>query len=129
MEDRQARELVVVVESSLERLDAVPEAERELAQEAIAGICELYGEALRRLLHEGQRRDDASWLVRFARTDEVVSHLLLLHGLHPDGEEPLEKLYAAEAPAAAMETAAPRRLEPELVPLGSRRRAAAGSPP
>src|SRR5262245_46502951 len=126
MEDRQARELVAGVEKVLERLDALGEGERATAHQAIAGICELYGEALARLLAEGARRDDGSWLVRFARSDELVSHLLLLHGLHPDGEEPLEKLLAAESAARGVPAlgggngprAAPR--EPELVKLGAR---------
>jgi hypothetical protein len=119
MEDREARQLVTEVESRLERLDHLEEGDRTAAHAAIAGLLDLYGEALRRLLGEGQRRDDGSWLVRFARTDELVSHLLLLHGLHPDGEAPLEKLLASETPAAPAHPAGATS-EPELVHLGSR---------
>ena len=119
MEDREARLLVNEVETSLERLDQLAGEERAAAHAAIAHLLDLYGEALRRLLGEGQRRDDGSWLVRFARTDELVSHLLLLHGLHPDGEAPLEKLLASEAPAAAHGPLV--RTEPELVHLGGSR--------
>jgi hypothetical protein len=119
MDDRKARQLVTTVEASLERLDGIPPAERAVAHDAIAGICELYGEALRRLLELGRGRDDGSWLVRFARTDELVSHLLLLHGLHPDGEEPFDKLLAAEDAATAATRRAPSASEPELVRLGS----------
>jgi hypothetical protein len=126
MEDRLARELVRGVEKALERVDSLGELERAAAHQAIAGICELYGEALARLLSEGARRDDGSWLVRFARTDELVSHLLLLHGLHPDGEEPLERLLAVEssvredANRGAGNGGRPSPREPELVRLGHR---------
>jgi hypothetical protein len=118
MDDRQARQLVATVESSLERLDSLPESDLAAAHDAITRVCELYGEALRRLLAEGRRREDGSWFVRFARTDEVVSHLLLLHGLHPDGEAPFEKLLAAaEVGVPAPRIAGPR--EPDLVRLGT----------
>jgi hypothetical protein len=127
MNDQEARRLVEAVEGSLERLDALAADERTAAHQAITHLCELYGEALRRLLVEGERRDDASWLPRFARTDELLSHLLLLHGLHPDGEQPLERLLAADAAVAPRASAAAadrdRRSsrEPELVMLGTHR--------
>ena len=129
MDDREARAGVAAVEAALERLEALPESAREAADEAIAGILELYGEALRRFLAEAERREECSALVRFARLDELISHLLLLHGLHPDGEEPLRKLLLAEVPAAAAPARHPSAAEPELVTLGTGRRAAFGGHP
>jgi Fe-S cluster biogenesis protein NfuA len=64
------RELVGRMEALLERVEDVPEAV-EVAQ----GLLELYGEGLRRIV----ARVDASELAG----DELVSHLLLLHDLHP----------------------------------------------
>ena len=120
MNDQEARKLVEAVEESLERLDALGETERAAAHQAITRLCELYGEALRRLIAEGERRDDASWLPRFARTDELLAHLLLLHGLHPDGEQPLEKLLAEDAAVATAAAAERGRRGRELPGLARR---------
>jgi Fe-S cluster biogenesis protein NfuA/nitrite reductase/ring-hydroxylating ferredoxin subunit len=67
MEDREVRERVARVESLLERID-----DDETATEAVAAVVELYGEALGRLVSGADPVED-----------ELVSHLLLLHGLHP----------------------------------------------
>jgi hypothetical protein len=64
------RELVGRMEALLEHVEDVPEAV-EVAQ----GLLDLYGEGLRRIV----ARVDASELAG----DELVSHLLLLHDLHP----------------------------------------------
>ena len=64
------RELVGRMEALLERVEDVPEAV-EVAQ----ALLDLYGEGLRRIV----ARVDASELA----DDELVSHLLLLHDLHP----------------------------------------------
>jgi Fe-S cluster biogenesis protein NfuA len=64
------RELVGRMEALLERVEDVPEAV-EVAQ----ALLDLYGEGLRRIV----ARVDGSELA----DDELVSHLLLLHDLHP----------------------------------------------
>lgn len=64
------RELVGRMEALLERVEDVPEAV-EVAQ----ALLDLYGEGLRRIV----ARVDASELA----DDALVSHLLLLHDLHP----------------------------------------------
>ncbi len=67
MDDAEARELVGRVEGLLGRLDDSAE-----AREAVQALVELYGEALRRLLAGADPIQD-----------ELLSHLLLVHDLHP----------------------------------------------
>jgi Fe-S cluster biogenesis protein NfuA len=68
--DEDVRERVAQVEGLLGRLPEDP-----AYTEALRGVVELYGEALRRLVG----RIPAEEVVE----DELVSHLLLVHGLHP----------------------------------------------
>lgn len=71
------------VEALLDRLDALPDAAaRETAAEALRGVLDLYGEALARI---AARLGPAQ--LRALAGDELVAHLLLLHGLHPVGVE------------------------------------------
>jgi Fe-S cluster biogenesis protein NfuA len=67
MDDAEVRERVARVEGLLERIADDPQ-----ATEAVQAIVELYGEALSRFL---AGVDPAS--------DELLSHLLLVHDLHP----------------------------------------------
>lgn len=71
MDDREARERVATLESLLEGLEGPGEA-------AVATLLELYGEALGRVV----ARIPAEGRLELAE-DELVSHLLMLHGLHP----------------------------------------------
>jgi len=67
--DAEARERVARIEAMLEDAD-------DAATELVAALLELYGEGLERMLACAGDED------AMAR-DELVSHLLLLHGLHP----------------------------------------------
>jgi Fe-S cluster biogenesis protein NfuA len=72
MDDPQARELVAHIEALLEHVQDV---------ELVQALVDLYGEGLRRIVaHDPE-------VAAALAGDELVSHLLLLHGLHP---EPLE---------------------------------------
>ena len=83
MLDTDARERVGRVEALLDRLDALPDAAaRDTATEAVEALLELYGEGLARLVGHVAERDDGR-LAAAVAGDELVSHLLLLHGLHP----------------------------------------------
>jgi len=76
MDDLQARECVARIDALLEQVeDSAP------ATELVQALLELYGEGLGRIVTQ------APGLVAPLTGDEVISHLLLLHGLHP---EPLE---------------------------------------
>jgi Fe-S cluster biogenesis protein NfuA/nitrite reductase/ring-hydroxylating ferredoxin subunit len=81
MDDRDARELVGRIDALLAEAEALPGRPGELLGELAGALVDLYGEGLARIV--GRLNGDAAALAR----DEVVSHLLLLHGLHP---EPLE---------------------------------------
>jgi Fe-S cluster biogenesis protein NfuA len=74
MEDAEVRQRVAHVEELLGRLPEDP-----ACTEALQAVVELYGEALRRVAERLP-------LERLA-DDELVSHLLLLHDLHPDDLE------------------------------------------
>jgi Fe-S cluster biogenesis protein NfuA len=73
-----APERVSELERRLAQVEALPDARaRELAIEAVTGLMEVYGAALARVLElvpEGASR---------MADDELVGHLLVLHGLHP----------------------------------------------
>jgi Fe-S cluster biogenesis protein NfuA len=83
LDDATARERVARVEALLAELEetaaGVP---RDRAIELVQALLDLYGEGLRRMVVEIAARDDGTMAAALAG-DELVSHLLLLHGLHP----------------------------------------------
>jgi Fe-S cluster biogenesis protein NfuA/nitrite reductase/ring-hydroxylating ferredoxin subunit len=82
-EERAPRELVGDVERLLADLEALGDplaAERATA--VMQALLELYGAGLARIVEEISARDDGTLAAAFA-DDELISHLLLLHGLHP----------------------------------------------
>jgi Fe-S cluster biogenesis protein NfuA/nitrite reductase/ring-hydroxylating ferredoxin subunit len=83
MDDREARERVARVETLLEEIDSLrdPDA-REKATEVVRALLDLYGEGLARIVTHVAERDDGELAGAF-EADELVSHLLMLHGLHP----------------------------------------------
>jgi Fe-S cluster biogenesis protein NfuA len=82
MQDTLVRSEVEAVDGLLARLEELaPGPAREDALEAVAGLLRLYGEALRRIV---QAVPEASQRLL---GDELVSHLLLLHDLHPGSLE------------------------------------------
>jgi Fe-S cluster biogenesis protein NfuA len=74
MDDSEVRERVGRVEELLARIE-----NDAAAIEALQAVVELYGEGLRRLVAQGVPDELAA--------DELVSHLLLLHDLHPTDAE------------------------------------------
>ena len=83
MDDRQARDRVGRVETLLEELETLPDPEvRERAMEVVEALLDLYGEGLSRVVERIAERDDGE-LAQALSGDELVSHLLLLHDLHP----------------------------------------------
>jgi Fe-S cluster biogenesis protein NfuA len=84
MDDLQARERAARIEQLLEQLDALADpAARETGTELVQTLVELYGEGLARIVALAAERDDGEALAGALAGDEVVAHLLLLHGLHP----------------------------------------------
>ena len=86
--DREARERVARVESLLEQIDAIGDRRaRETAIASVQALLDLYGEGLARIVgHVAEQceRADEERLASALAGDELVSHLLMLHGLHPD---------------------------------------------
>jgi Fe-S cluster biogenesis protein NfuA len=73
MDDAQARERVAQVDELLERVEALPDpGARDLALDLVQALLDLYGEGLARITSGAD-----------PVADELVGHLLLLHGLHP----------------------------------------------
>ena len=65
--------MVEQVEALLDEVESFPEPEREVATELVQALLEMYGEGLSRIVAAGSVPVE----------DELVAHLLLLHGLHP----------------------------------------------
>jgi Fe-S cluster biogenesis protein NfuA/nitrite reductase/ring-hydroxylating ferredoxin subunit len=83
VDDGAIGERVGRVEGLLGELEALADpVARDTATETVQAVLELYGEGLERIL----ARADASMLDELV-DDELVSHLLLLHDLHPIGVE------------------------------------------
>src|SRR4051812_4885783 len=51
--------------------------------EVVQALLDLYGEGLARMIDHVADRDDGGALAEALAADELVAHLLLLHGLHP----------------------------------------------
>jgi Fe-S cluster biogenesis protein NfuA len=88
-EDHDAREHVARTEQKLSRLETLPDnAARAHATEALQALVELYGECLDRVMsHAVSASAFGSELLTALLSDELVSHLLLVHDLHPDSVE------------------------------------------
>lgn len=81
MDDTRVRDEVEAVEGLLGALEELPDWQaRTHAVEAVEGLLCLYGEALRRIVDVVAPVPAVAGAIT---DDELVSHLLLLHGLHP----------------------------------------------
>lgn len=83
-DDQAAREQVARVETLLEEVEGLEDAAvRERVSELAAALLDLYGEGLARVVAQVAPRDADGAIAEALASDELVSHLLLLHGLHP----------------------------------------------
>ncbi|MCA1683042.1 MAG: NifU family protein [Actinobacteria bacterium] len=77
-------ELVAEVERRLEELETLADPlARQKSTETVQALLELYGAGLARIVDEIAARDGDGELAEVLAGDELVAHLLLLHGLHP----------------------------------------------
>jgi Fe-S cluster biogenesis protein NfuA/nitrite reductase/ring-hydroxylating ferredoxin subunit len=77
MDDQLARDRVARIESLLEEIEELPDpVARDRCTEVVGALLDLYGEGLARIV---ERVPAAQSLVE----DELIAHLLLLHGIHP----------------------------------------------
>jgi Fe-S cluster biogenesis protein NfuA/nitrite reductase/ring-hydroxylating ferredoxin subunit len=78
-----AMEQVARIEGLLEEIDGIPDpAAQATATAVVQALLELYGEGLGRIVDIVAAHDDGT-LAAAMGDDELVAHLLLLHGLHP----------------------------------------------
>lgn len=83
MASAESQGLVADVERLLEEIETLPDqVAREKATAVVQALLELYGAGLERIVEEIAARDDGE-LAEALAGDELVAHLLLLHGLHP----------------------------------------------
>jgi Fe-S cluster biogenesis protein NfuA/nitrite reductase/ring-hydroxylating ferredoxin subunit len=72
----------------LDEIESLPDpAARDVATGGVQALLELYGEGLGRIVEVVAEHAEAPELARAFAEDELISHLLLLHGLHPSGLE------------------------------------------
>jgi Fe-S cluster biogenesis protein NfuA/nitrite reductase/ring-hydroxylating ferredoxin subunit len=84
LDDGAARERVARVDALLGELEgAIGAVPVDTAIELVQALLDLYGEGLARVVAHAAARDDDGALAGALAADELVSHLLLLHGLHP----------------------------------------------
>jgi Fe-S cluster biogenesis protein NfuA len=74
-----------VIERLLEEVEGLPDATaRRAATDLATALLDLYGEGLAHVVEVVAERDRDGELAAALAGDELVSHLLLLHGLHPE---------------------------------------------
>ena len=84
LDDAAARERVARGDALLQDLEsAIGAVPVDTAIELAGALVDLYGEGLARIVGHIAERDPDGDLARVLASDELVSHLLLLHGLHP----------------------------------------------
>ena len=78
LDDRAVGKRLAALDEQLAQLETTPGAIGELALAAVSGLAEIYGQALARAL---DLVDPA--LLEHMLGDELIGHLLVLHGIHP----------------------------------------------
>jgi Fe-S cluster biogenesis protein NfuA len=84
LDNAAVRDRLTRLEALLEQVEAIPGPSGEIALEAVSALAEVYGEALARAMAYAS---DAPGLVPAITGDELLGHLLVLHGIHPDPVE------------------------------------------
>ncbi|MFN2494852.1 MAG: NifU family protein [Pseudonocardiaceae bacterium] len=84
LDDTAVQERLTRLDELLGQVEQIPGPAGELALEAVSALAEVYGEALARATAYVSR---APTLVEAITGDELLGHLLVLHGIHPDPVE------------------------------------------
>jgi Fe-S cluster biogenesis protein NfuA len=82
LDDPAIRARLGALNEQLDQLEAMPGPVSELGLTVVAGVAEIYGQALIRTL---ELADPAA--VERMLDDELIAHLLALHGIHPESVE------------------------------------------
>jgi Fe-S cluster biogenesis protein NfuA/nitrite reductase/ring-hydroxylating ferredoxin subunit len=84
LDDQGLQERVARIEALLEEIESLEDTNaRSKAAEVVGVLLELYGEGLARMMEVVARGKERERTFEALAEDELVSHLLLLHGLHP----------------------------------------------
>jgi Fe-S cluster biogenesis protein NfuA/nitrite reductase/ring-hydroxylating ferredoxin subunit len=84
LDDQELRERVARVETLLEEIESLSDPNaRAKAAEMAQVLLELYGEGLARMMEVIAQGEESERTFGAFAEDELISHLLLLHGLHP----------------------------------------------
>ncbi|CAN5779188.1 NifU family protein [soil metagenome] len=87
LEDRELQERVARMEALLEEIETLKDPNaRSKAAEVVGVLLDLYGDGLARMMDLVYETGNDKAFESFAQ-DELVSHLLILHGLHPQDVE------------------------------------------
>lgn len=106
LSDDQIAAAVGRVEEALAAVEGLPPLASAALTEAVSSLVDLYGEGLWRIVE--QAATDAPGLVDALVGDPLLSHLLLVHDLHPTmGAEDLELLEASLVPGQSPGSSAP----------------------
>lgn len=85
LSDEEVEEAVVRLDGLLARIESMPGGDGDTARDAVALLAQVYGEALARTVEIVAADPEAA---RQLATDQLVGHLMALHGIHP---EPVEQ--------------------------------------
>src|SRR4051795_2014389 len=84
LDDQEVRQRVSRIETLLEEIETLKDPKaRSRAAEMVQVLLELYGEGLGRMMEVVAQGEESERIFEAFIGDELVSHLLLLHGLHP----------------------------------------------
>lgn len=87
LDDSGVGEKLGKIESLLDDIESFEDSEaREKTSGIVQSLLEIYGEGLARIMEAATRNGDTA-LVEDIADDSLVSHLLILHGLHPKSVE------------------------------------------
>jgi Fe-S cluster biogenesis protein NfuA len=84
LDDAAVRERLARLDELLAQVEQIPGPSGELALEAVSALAAVYGEALARAVEYAGR---PGVVVEAMVGDELLGHLLALHGAHPDPPE------------------------------------------
>jgi Fe-S cluster biogenesis protein NfuA/nitrite reductase/ring-hydroxylating ferredoxin subunit len=84
LDDKGLQERVARMETLLGEIETLADPNaRTRAAEVVGVLLELYGEGLARMMEVVARGEERDRIFEALAGDELISHLLLLHGLHP----------------------------------------------
>ena len=84
LDDQGLQERVARMETLLEEIETLADPNaRAKAAEVVGVLLDLYGEGLARMMEVVAEGEERERIFEALAADELVSHLLLLHGLHP----------------------------------------------